>query len=123
MNTITVENTNYQFEDVPGKGKCLVPVKESPVCFQVGDLVTSKYFNNNPIYVVAEIGNKDDYRKVYGIVLLSNRDGNKPVPYVCGGSFAPENSLEELSKKLREGTFPSYVKFIKVGHGVTPNLT
>jgi hypothetical protein len=28
MNTITVENVNYEFQDIPGKGKCLVPVKK-----------------------------------------------------------------------------------------------
>jgi hypothetical protein len=29
MNTITVENVNYKFEEIPGKGKCLVPVENS----------------------------------------------------------------------------------------------
>jgi hypothetical protein len=28
MNTITVENVNYKFEEIPGKGKCLVPEKK-----------------------------------------------------------------------------------------------
>jgi hypothetical protein len=28
MSTITVENTNYEFQEIPGKGKCLVPVKK-----------------------------------------------------------------------------------------------
>lgn len=26
MNTITVENTQYEFQDIPSKGKCLVPL-------------------------------------------------------------------------------------------------
>jgi hypothetical protein len=36
MNTITVENTNYEFQDIPGKGKCLVPIKVAEIPFIVG---------------------------------------------------------------------------------------
>ena len=36
MSTITIENTNYEFQDVPGKGKCLVPIKLAEIPFKVG---------------------------------------------------------------------------------------
>jgi hypothetical protein len=122
MSTITVENTNYQFEDIPGKGKCLVPIPEKVTRFEVGDILTSDNFNPRPFYVVVEIGGKHNLDNKYGILLLSGREHGS-VPYLCDGSFSSEKTLEELSEKLIKCIDTNNVKFYKVGHGLTWKLS
>jgi hypothetical protein len=76
MSTITVENTNYQFEEIPGKGKCLVPVKLEPDTWEKASRVSSvgdfnKKYTLTTIYNWEAIIIKDFINNKYNIMFTN----------------------------------------------------
>jgi hypothetical protein len=77
MNTITVENTNYKFEEIPGKGKCLVPIVQdafSKAIILLNEGVNANLRNVNKKFKFTQ-GNyvltivRDCTRSVFGFII------------------------------------------------------
>jgi len=97
MNTITVENCEYEFQDIPGKGKCLVPKKPSYIC---PPITCGKTYKLNPTCTGVLIG----------FNLFSGQLGNNEMLYtMLQGINSCLNwtdwtllTLTELKKKFEE---------------------
>jgi hypothetical protein len=95
MSTITVENTNYEFQEIPGKGKCLVPVKKEQR-IRAGDL----YRSGNYLYMVTCNDTTERKGSKYNIVYIKTLEG-KPIGSIGCTCFSSFNvNKEDLLKLL-----------------------
>ena len=88
METIKFENKEYVWQEVEGKGKCLVPYVKPEPKFKVGDIVKHVF---GEIAIVSELGGR------FGFIRLdASYTQNK-----LGTAFWPMdgvfNSIEELN--------------------------
>lgn len=72
MNTITVADTQYEFQDIPGKGKCLVPVKDLKPINVIDELVSHIKKNSEVIYDIPDLFTIEESSGVYKLMLIKD---------------------------------------------------
>ena len=95
MSTITVENTNYEFQEIPGKGKCLVPVKKEQL-IRPGDL----YSYGNYLYMITCNDTTERKDSKYNIVYIKTLEGTQIGGIGCTCAMSLNVNKEGLSRLL-----------------------